>query len=81
MNGVLATFRDEGVDAANNGGDEVKQSHDVITRVMVRTDRAAVRCRVFEGERYVIVLLMLLTFFCSMFSFAMDENFEFAPTV
>lgn len=66
MNGVMTTFRDEGVAAAKNGGDEVKQSHDEITRVMVRTERAAVRRRVFEGEGYVIVSLIVLTL-CPMF--------------
>jgi hypothetical protein len=62
MKDVLTAFRDESVAVAKNGGgDDTKQSHDVITRVIVRMDRAAVRRRVFEGEGNAIVSLIVLT--------------------
>jgi hypothetical protein len=76
MNDVLTAFRDEGVAAAKNGGgDDVKQSHDMITRVIVRMERAAVRCRVFEGEGNDIVSLIVLTL-CPMFKYLEDVRFQ-----
>jgi hypothetical protein len=75
MNDVLTAFRDEVVAVAKNGGgDDVKLSHDVITKVIVRMDSAAVRRRVFEGEGNDIVLLIVLTL-CPLFKFLGDVGF------